>query len=120
MFEPGAYALYKPSEELCQEMKRDLTSRETFYTSVKEKLHSKEARMEVKEKETYRVSAYCDLDYTLKYGYQILIEIKEQLVAMGKEETDFRVWLFLAKWINFERWFGYENEPSMAKVLGEM
>ncbi len=56
---------------------------------------------EINEKETKRVSAYCDLDYTLKYGYKILMELKDQIVDKPKQDNDYRVWTFIAKWINF-------------------
>ena len=36
-------------------------------------MENKEANKEIKEKETKRASAFCDLDYTLKYGYKILL-----------------------------------------------
>ena len=91
------------------EVKKDYADRERFFNSIKESMKTKEANKEIKEKETKRVSAFCDLDYTLKYGYYILLEIKDQLDGKNKNEIDLKVWTFIAKWINFERWFSFEK-----------
>lgn len=47
------------------------------------------------------------------------MEIKEQLFEKLKDNADYKVWTFIAKWINFERWFSYEKEPDVEKILAE-
>ena len=47
------------------------------------------------------------------------MEIKEQLFEKLKDNADYKVWTFIAKWINFERWFSYEKEPDVEKILVE-
>jgi hypothetical protein len=35
------------------------------------------------------------------------LEIKDQLSDKSKEGIDYKVWTFIAKWINFEKWFAF-------------
>lgn len=40
---------------------------------------------------------------------------------MASKETkkDYKIWLALARWINFEKWFSYEKNPRVEKLISE-
>jgi hypothetical protein len=43
--------------------------------------------------------------------------VKKEL--KGHPSGESRVWVLIARWINFEEWFSFEKEPSLEKILGE-
>ena len=61
--------------------------------------------------EPQRSSPFIDLDKSIRIGYKILLNVKNQLAASPFKDS--RIWLWLAKWINFEKWYAFEREPVL-------
>lgn len=80
-------------------------------------MQSKEAYKDIIEREPNRTSAYSDLDNSIRAAYKILLDVRTQLEETPKKEH--KIWIGLARWINFEKWYAYEREPRVEKLIGE-
>jgi len=75
-------------------------------------MQSKEAYKSIIEKEPKRVSAFSDLDNSIRAGYKILLDVKGQLEESSSKK-EHKIWIALSRWINFEKWFSFEKEPRV-------
>lgn len=46
------------------------------------------------------MSAFSDLDNSIRAGYKILLDIKGQLEE-GSSKKEYKIWIALSRWINF-------------------
>ena len=81
-------------------------------------MQNKEAYKCIAEREPNRSSPFSDLDNSIRAGYKILLEIRDQLEE-GPSKKEYKIWLALSRWINFEKWFSYEKEPRVEKLISE-
>lgn len=81
-------------------------------------MQSKDAFEDIQQREPNRTSAFSDLDNSIRAAYKILLELKSQFEE-GPSKPQNKIWIALARWINFEKWFGYEREPRVEKLISE-
>jgi serine/threonine protein kinase len=118
LFDPATYAAYEPKEDTFNEVKKSYLEYEKYFTSIKKTMEGKECYTKIiYPNEPKRVSSFVDLDKSIRTGYKILAWVKKEL--KGHPSGQSRVWVLIARWINFEEWFSFEKEPSLEKILGE-
>ena len=87
LFNEGAFDKYKPSQDQYAEIKKSCLEQEKYFATIKKSMQSKPAFEQIKEKESNRCSTFSDLDNSIRAGYKILLEIKEDLEKdFGKKE----------------------------------
>ena len=59
-----------------------------------------------------RVSCFADLQYTIRYGHLLLTEMLEE----SREKDEWEIWVGLAKWVKFQKFMIFEEQPTLAKV----
>lgn len=64
------------------------------------------------------MSAFCDLDNSIRAAYKILLDVRNKFEE-GPSKPQNKIWIALARWINFEKWFAYEREPRVEKLISE-
>jgi hypothetical protein len=79
LFDPASYDKYEASQEQFNEIRKSYIEHEKYFSSIKKSMQSKEAYKQIKEKEPTRASAFSDLDNSIRAGYKILLEIRENL-----------------------------------------
>lgn len=104
LFDLNSYKDYQPNEEQFNDIKKTYLDHEKYFASIKKSMQNKEAYTSICEKEPHRTSPFCDLDNSIRAGYKILLDIKDQLEE-GSSKKEFKIWIVLARWLNFERWF---------------
>lgn len=112
LFTPEAFKAFQPKEEVFNEVKKSYLEYENYFLKVKKTIEHKECFIKfIKPHEPKRVSAFIDLDKSIRTAYKILRWVRTELKdSIGKES---RVWVMLARWINFEQWFSFEKEPNL-------
>jgi hypothetical protein len=63
------------------------------------------------------VSSFVDLDKSIRAGYKILRWAREGLKGQACRQN--KMWVLLARWINFEHWFSFEKAPNLEKIVAE-
>jgi hypothetical protein len=61
--------------------------------------------------ESMRSSPFIELDKSIRTGYKILLCIRKDLGNTSYKDN--KIWGWIAKWINFEKWFSYEKLPTL-------
>lgn len=71
-------------------------------------MQSKDIFKLISDKEPKRICAFSDLDNSIRAGYKILLDVKDQLEE-GNSKKESKIWIVLSKWINFQQWFSFEK-----------
>lgn len=59
-----------------------------------------------------RVSCFADLEFTMRYGRLLLKEVLDE----PREKDEWDLWLAMAKWVKFQKFMMFEEEPNLTKV----
>ena len=108
MFDENSYRNFEPSEEQFNDIKKSYIEHDKYFNSIKKSMQTKEAYKSIIERQPNRTSAFSDLDNSIRAGYKILLDIKNQLEE-GSSKKEFKIWIVLSRWVNFQKWFSYER-----------
>jgi hypothetical protein len=112
LFDVNSYKTYEPNEEQFNDIKKTYIEHEKYFNSIKKSMQNKEAYKSISEKEPHRTSPFSDLDNSIRAGYKILLDIRDQLEE-GSSKKEYKIWVVLSRWLNFEKWFSFEKEPRV-------
>ena len=118
LFDEAAFKAYDPSEEQFNDIKKSYIEHEKYFSSIKKSMQSKDAYKDIVDREPNRASAFSDLDNSIRAAYKILLDVRAQLEDGGVKK-EHKIWIGLSRWVNFEKWFAYEREPRVERLIGE-
>jgi hypothetical protein len=112
LFDEATFENYSPKEDTFNEIKKSYLEYEKYFQSVKKSMQPHPSyHTYILPYEPKRSSPFVDLDKSIRTGYKILLHVRNELGRNALKEN--KIWLWLAKWINFERWYAFEKEPVM-------
>ncbi len=85
--------------------------------SIRKGLQKKESWVKIQQIEQKRISAFLDLNNSIGVIYAKVKEISVYLKELPNNRSNM-IWVVLAKWTNFEKWFSYELNPQKEKIIG--
>ena len=59
-----------------------------------------------------RVSCFADLEFTTRYGRLLL----KEAITEPREKDEWEIWIAITKWVKFEKFMIFEEQPTLAKV----